>query len=69
MPWNRIQITSISEDAAGNFAVATNGEGIYIGKNITWQHLTASDSLSSDNITYLFTDKQGLLWIATADAV
>ncbi|MBK7443152.1 MAG: response regulator [Bacteroidetes bacterium] len=62
------QITSISEDAAGNLWVATNGEGIYIGKNITWQHLTASDSLSSDNITYLFTDKQGLLWIATADA-
>ena len=61
-------IHAIYEDSRGNLWVGTYGDGIYVGKDGNYKHITVSDddfSLSSDYITAIREDSRHRLWVLT----
>ena len=70
--WESLQLTNwvraIAEDNNGNLWVGGNRGGISLVKDgkISGQYRRDSEGLPSDNISALYCDKQGVMWVGTS---
>ena len=61
-----LDVQSITSDADGNLWIGTDGTGLYRLHDDKFQAFTRTNALPSDNVSYLYTDGAGVLWVATS---
>jgi len=66
---SKLSVSSILFDGDGNLWVASSGKGIFRVHGNVVEHFGRADGLSSDNAIRLFLDREGILWVATANGI
>ena len=66
---SKLHISSLRLDRHNALWIATDGNGIYRVHDDNVDHFTATDGLSSDSAEYAFEDREGNLWLTTAQGV
>jgi PAS domain S-box-containing protein len=66
---SRLRVNSLRLDRHNALWIATDGKGIYRVHDGNVDRFAASDGLSSDSVEYAFEDREGNLWLTTAEGV
>jgi PAS domain S-box-containing protein len=66
---SRLRISSLRLDRHNALWIATDGNGIYRVHDGNVDRFAAADGLSSDSVEYAFEDREGNLWLTTAEGV
>jgi len=56
-------------DRSGGLWIGTDNDGLYHIANGVADHFGATDGLSDDNVSQLFEDREGNIWVVTAEGV
>ncbi len=64
-PWGRWIINDIMKSSDGSIWIAALGDLIQVRPDYTWRMYNRSDGLPNDNITTVFEDRAGFIWIGT----
>jgi len=66
---SRLRVNKVLLDPHNTLWIATDGTGIYRVHDGNVDHFAAADGLSSDSVEYAFEDREGNLWLTTAEGV
>lgn len=66
---SRLRVTTLRLDQHNALWIATEGTGIYRLHNGNVDRFAAADGLSSDSVEDVFEDREGNLWLVTAEGV
>jgi ligand-binding sensor domain-containing protein len=64
-----LQVTALLLDRDNALWVGTLSQGIYRIQGNKVDHFGSSDGLSGDDVTRLFQDREGNIWIATSSGI
>ena len=67
LPDERIKPTALTETAAGEIWLATDGDGLWILADGRWRHVGAADGVVDDRLLSVAGDAWGTVWIGTAN--
>lgn len=66
---SKVEVFAMTVDRDGNLWVASRGKGLYRIRGDVVDHYRRTDGLSSDTVNLLFEDREGILWVATANGI
>lgn len=58
-------VNCVFKDDANRLWVATRGEGLFMGQDLSWQHFHQDDGLPVRLINDVIQDREGTIWVAT----
>ena len=64
-----LTVNTLLIDHQGNLWVGTDNQGIYRMHGAEVDHFSSADGLSSDDVSHIFEDREGNLWIATSKGI
>ena len=66
---SKVGVYDMIVDRDGNLWVATIGKGVFRVHGTVVEHYGRTEGLSSDTVTALFEDREGIVWVATTNGV